>query len=239
MMTYNCKVRVYTLLVILIITTIPTAVIYAQKYKLNQRVEVNIDSKGVWYKGYVKDVQGFDNNNGYYLVHLDQGVAQYGGNTEFRITPDYYNLIRPEGSNNGINPANCVFGPPPGTFTNTSPPSVALFKRILYEKQFFFVNGRGDDDRPTRVGLTFLSFQNDKPYRNAAVADGQKNTMPINGAAPLNAAIYPATVKYIICEEHKVGIVRKIIESKHEFYIDKYGKWTSTDDPWKKVTKIE
>jgi hypothetical protein len=84
----------FILLISFLTTTAFTSA--AQKYKTGQRVELNVDDKGVWYKGYVKEVQGFENGTGSYLVHLDQGVPQYGGGNEFSVTNRYFGMMRPE-----------------------------------------------------------------------------------------------------------------------------------------------
>jgi hypothetical protein len=87
----------------------------AQKYKIGERVELNIDGKGIWYKGVVKDARGFQYNTGYYLVRLDNAIDA-AGSIEFTVGTSSYNLMRTEGSNGSSPFSNCSFGPPPWHF---------------------------------------------------------------------------------------------------------------------------
>lgn len=222
------------LLVLLLALSFPAS---AQKYKLNQRVELNVDDKGVWYKGYIKDVSGFESGNGSYLVHLDQGVAQYGGGTEFTVTPRYFTLMRPEGGTADTNPGNCTFGPPPGTFTNTSAASVALFKRIVYNRVNMLATGVGGN--PARIGLTFLAFDVAKAYKNTVSVVPGRGAQRINDAAPPNAIMYPASIKYIVCEDYKPGIMRKMVETKWEFFMDRFGEWNASQATFDKTTPLQ
>lgn len=210
---------------------------YAQKYKVGQRVELNVDGKGVWYNGFIKEVDFSPNYSGSYLVHLDKGVDTYGGGKEFAVTSAYFNLMRPEGSNAGTTPSSCYFAPPPGTFTNKSPASVALFKRIVYDKRMMFVNGT--IGRPVRIAISFISFETAKPYKNTVSLVPGRGAQRINDAAPVNAIVYPATIKYILCEDYNPGIQRKMIETIHEFYIDRFGKWTSSEGAFDKISVVE
>ena len=198
----------------------------AQKYKVNQRIELNVDNKGVWYKGYVKEVQGGESGTASYLVHLDKGVDTYGGGTEFMVTPRYYGQLRAEGEAANPNPANCSFGPPPGTFTNSSPASVALFKRVLYNRLNMLATGVGG--YPKQIGVSFLSFDVAKTYRNTVSVVPGRGAQRINDAAPPDAVMYPASIKYILCEDYNPGIMRKMVETKWEFFIDRFGEWNAS-----------
>lgn len=222
------------LLVCFLLTTLSSL---AQKYKLNQRVELNVDSKGVWYKGYIKDVQGFESGNGYYLVHLDEGVPQYGGGTEFTVTPRYFTLMRPEGGAANTNPGNCTFGPPPGTFSKNAPASVPLFKRILYNRLNMLATGTGG--YPARIGLTFLSFDVAKAYKNVVSVVPGRGAQRINDAAPPDATIYPASITYILCEDYNPGQQRKRVEAKLEFFIDRFGEWNASQGAFDKTTPLQ
>lgn len=214
-----------------------TLTVSAQKYKLNQRVELNVDDKGIWYKGYIKEVQGFENNNGSYKVLLDQGVPQYGGGTEFMVTERYFNLMRPEGGAANPNPANCSFGPPPGEFTGNSPASVSLFKYIVYSRLNLSATGVGG--YPSRIGLTFLAFNAAKAYKNTVSVVPGRGAQRINDVAPPDATIYPATMKYIVCEDYNPGVMRKMVETKFEFFIDRFGQWSASQPAFAdKTTKI-
>lgn len=113
-----------------------------------------MDNKGVWYKGYVKEVQEGESETASYLVHLDKGVDTYGGGTEFMVTPRCYGQLRAEGEVANPNPANCSFGPPPGSFTNSSPASVSLFKRVLYNRLNMLATGVGG--YPKQIGVSFF-----------------------------------------------------------------------------------
>jgi hypothetical protein len=53
----------------------------------------------------------------------------------------------------------------------------------------------------------------------------------LNEYAPANTSIYPATVKFIICEDNNPGITRKMIETKYEFFVDRFGEWNASQ-PW-------
>jgi hypothetical protein len=214
-----------------------TLTISAQKYKVNQRVELNVDNKGVWYKGFIKEVQGFENNNGYYMVQLDQGVAAYGGGNSFMVTERYFTLMRPEGGSANPNPGNCSFGPPPGTFTGSSPATVPLFKWIVYNRLNLLATGVGG--YPSRIGLTFLSFNVAKAYKNTVSNVAGRGAQRLNDAAPPNATIYPATIKYIVCEDYNPGIMRKMVETKFEFFVDRFGEWSASQPSFAdKITKI-
>jgi hypothetical protein len=224
-------------LLLLIFFTATALTTAAQKYKLGQRVELNVDDKGVWYKGYIKEVQGFESGNGYYLVHLDEGVPQYGGGTEFTVTTRYFGMMRPEGGKADPNPANCTFGPPPGNFTNSSPASLDLFKRIVYNRLNMLATGVGG--YPKQIGLTFLSFDQAKAYKNTVSVVPGRGAQRINDAAPPNATIYPASMKYIVCEDYNPGITRKTVETKWEFFIDRFGEWTASKTAFDKTTPME
>jgi hypothetical protein len=222
------------LFVLLLALSFPAS---AQKYKLNQRVELNVDDKGVWYKGYIKNVSGFESCNGSFLVHLDQGVSEYGGGTEFTATPRYFTLVRPEGGTADVNPGNCSFGSPPGTFTNTSPASVALFKRILYNRVNMLATGVGGN--PARIGLIFLAFDVAKAYKNTVSVVPGRGAQRINDAATPNAIMYPASIKYVVCEDYKPGIMRKMVETKWEFFMDRFGEWSASKVAFDKTTQLQ
>jgi hypothetical protein len=200
-------------------------------------VELNVDGKGIWYKGFIKEVNFGAGYSGYYLVRLDKGVDVYGGGNEFMVSSGYFNLMRPEGNKGETDLKDCSFVPPPGTFTNRSPASVALFKRIVYDKKMMFVNG--SIGRPVRIAISFLSVEMGKSYKNTVSVVPGRGAKRINDAAPVNAVIYPATVKYIICEDYNPGIERKMVEAKHEFYIDRFGKWTSSEGAFDKISVLE
>jgi hypothetical protein len=229
--------RLFISLLFLVLLLVTTLAVSAQTYKLNQRVELNVDDKGVWYKGYIKEVTGFESGNASYLVHLDQGVPQYGGGTEFSVTSRYFTLMRPEGGTANANPGNCTFGPPPGTFTNSSSASVALFKRILYNRVNMLATGVGGN--PARIGLTFVSFDMAKAYKNTVSVVAGRGAQRINDAAPPNAIMYPASIKYIVCEDYKPGIMRKLVETKWEFFIDRFGEWSASQAAFDKTTPLQ
>jgi hypothetical protein len=209
----------------------------AQKYKIGERVELNIDAKGIWYKGFVKDAQGFQYNNGYYLVRLDNAIDATGS-IEFTVGTSSYNLMRAEGTK-GSSPAyNCSFGPPPGTFDKSSPASIALFKRIVYNKRSNAATGAGGN--PNSIGLSFLSFNLAISYKNTVSIKPGRGAVRLNEYAPANATIYPATVKFIVCEDNNPGVSRKEIETKYEFFVDRFGEWNASQ-PWymDKTTVLE
>lgn len=213
-------------LALLLFFSFAAMVASAQKYKLNQRIELNVDNKGVWYKGYVKEVQTSSDGTFVYLVHLDKGVESYGGGTEFTVSPRYYGMMHPEGEAANPNPANCQFGPPPGTFTGASPASLPLFKRVLYNRLNLLATGVGG--YPARIGVSFLVFDVAKAYKNTVSVVPGRGAQRINDAAPPDATIYPATIKYILCEDYNPGIMRKMVESKWEFFVDRFGEWTAS-----------
>ena len=197
------------------------------KYHEGQRVEVNIDGKGIWYKGYIKEVHDPVTAGGYYLVHLDEAMDAVGS-IAFTIGTNSYNLMRPEGGTTLSSTVNCSFGPPPGSFTNSSPASIALFKKIVYDRHSLSITGTAG--APVRIGIKFISIKPGEPYKNTALQ---------NNSAPVDAIIYPAAIKYIICEDIPPGITRRMIETKHEFFMARDGWSFSSPNPLDKVTILE
>ncbi|MDQ6756896.1 MAG: hypothetical protein M3004_08165 [Bacteroidota bacterium] len=198
----------------------------AQKYKVGQRVEVDINGNGQWVKATIKEANFNPYINGDYLVRLDAPDAI--GGIEYTFTSAHFNQIRLPGNKTNSITSNCIFGPPPGTFTNNSSASNPLFKKIFYDKVNTVANGT--INAPIRIGITYLSFDVSKPYRN----DVSTKSVPLNGI------IYPATIKYIICEDYNPGIKRKMVETQFEFFIDRFGKWNGAPKGYEdKITILE
>ncbi len=196
----------------------------AQKYKVGERVEVDVNGDGKWVKATIKEVNFGPYVNGDYLVRLDAPDAI--GGIEYTFLSNHFNQIRAMGSTTNSITSNCSFGPPPGTFTNSSPASIALFKHIVYDKLNNFATGVPGS--PVRIGLSFLSFETAKAYKNTVSVKPGRGAVRINEAAPADATVYPATVTYIICEDYHPGIKRKKVETKYEFFMDRFGKWNAS-----------
>lgn len=207
----------------------------AQKYKVGDRVEVDVAGNGNWVKATIKQVNFGPYVNGDYLIRLDAPDAI--GGMEYTFLNNQFNLIRLPGSNTNSITTECKFGPPQGTFTDASPASTALFKKIVYDKVNMLATGVGGN--PKQIGLTFKLVQNTKNYQNTVTVYPGRGAIRINDAAPVNAMIYRATVKYIVCEDYAPGISRKMVETKYDFFIDRYGKWNASQLGSSTVTILE
>jgi hypothetical protein len=207
----------------------------AQKYKVGDRVEVDVEGNGNWVKATIKQVNFGPYVNGDYLVRLDAPDAI--GGIEYTFLSNKFNLIRLQGSNTNSITTDCKFGPPAGTFTDASPASTGLFKRLVYDKVNMLATGVGGN--PRRIGLTFKVVQNTKTYKNTVTVYPGRGAMRLNDAAPVNAIIYSTTLKYIVCEDYSPGISRKMVESKYDFFIDRYGKWNASQTGSSTVTILE
>jgi|GEM_PF-6597927 len=174
-------------------------------------------------------------------------IFKLGGITSGNFTQKYkpgkeainnrFDQIPSAGSYNDSITTECKFGPPQGNFTDASPASTALFKRIVYDKVNMLATGIGGN--PKRIGLTFKLVQNTKNYQNKVTVYPGRGAQRINDAAPPNAMIYQATVKYIVCEDYSPGISRKMVETKYDFFIDRYGKWNASQLGSSIVTILE
>jgi hypothetical protein len=221
------------LLILAVFINIPDIV--AQKYKVGDRVEVDVAGNGNWVKATIKQVNFGPYVNGDYLVKLDAPDAI--GGTEYTFFNNQFNLIRVQGESTNSITTECKFGPPQGNFTDASPASTALFKRIVYDKVNMLATGVGGN--PKRIGLTFKLVQNMKNYQNTVTVYPGRGAIRLNDAAPVNAIIYRATVKYIVCEDYSPGIARKMVETKYDFFIDRYGKWNASQLGSSSVTILE
>jgi hypothetical protein len=131
----------------------------------------------------------------------------------------------------------CSFGPPPGTYTNQSPASEGLFRREIYDRYEWSVNGT--ITAPLRVGLNFLSLQVAKPYTNTVSIVPGRGAQRKNDAAPVNAAIYRVAAKYVVCEEYRSGVTRKLVEDKWECFVSRDKEWVcGSADPLNTKTTI-
>jgi len=208
----------------------------AQKYKAGERVEVDVNGDGKWVKATIKEVNFGPYVNGDYLVRLDAPDAI--GGIEYTFLSHHFNQIRAIGSATNSITSSCVFGPPPGTFSDHSVASTPLFQYIVYNKLNNFATGAPGS--PVRIGLTFISFETAKAYKNNVSVKPGRGAVRINEAAPADAMVYPATITYIICEDYHPGIKSKKVETKYEFFIDRFGKWNASQLGYvDKITVLE
>ena len=142
----------------------------------------------------------------------------------------------PTVSQDAVLPA-CTFAPPPGTFNKDSKPSEALFKREIYDRYLWTVNGT--TTAPKQVGLAFLSFKTGASYKNTVSVVAGRGAQRIHDGAPVNAIIYPVETKYLVCEEYSTGLSRKLVISKYQFFIGKDGEWTLSGDPYATTTPVD
>ncbi|QJX45465.1 hypothetical protein HMJ29_00340 [Hymenobacter taeanensis] len=180
----------------------------------SKRVEVN--ESGHWYKATVLEQKGDLSR-----VHFDG----YGSADDKWVHRSYIRSLTENGSAVTV---NCSFTPPPGTFTNSSPASDALFKKEVYDWYNRLANGTLT--RPSRIGVVFTYFSRGAAYQNTVTNVPGRGATRKHDGAPANATIYPVKMTFHVCEDYNGTISQKQVNSDFSFFIDRDGAWTCSKD---------
>lgn len=180
------------------------------KFKVGDRVEVdrimsNDPNTSRWSKATVKAV---DLVTGRYVVTLDDFTV-----INILIRPGK-TWIKPlqDGSKAPLQ-ETCNFNEPAGDVTNTTAPSAALFKRVIWE-------WNNSIKRGSRLGITFEKFEMGNPYRNIITQKGR-----LLDFIPTNALVYPVKTQQVVCEEYTTLIRRTLLEVEYACYKSGSGEW--------------
>lgn len=140
-------------------------------------------------------------------------------NSETRTPPSDRNS-----ETTGFGQNECPFNEPPGKVTKTSAASAALFKRVIFERAAAKINP-DSITAPKRVGLTFLEFQMETPYKNTLTSSrfGDKRR---HDGAPVGAMIYPIKTTEMQCDLHGSEIRRSVKEVSRDCFKNRDGEWT-------------
>ena len=111
-------------------------------------------------------------------------------------------------------PAECPFNKDYGKVSAKVPPSANLFKSVIFEWQ------KSTQDFYD-FGLTFLSFQMGKSFKNRAVGNGRKDV----DTAPVGAMIYNVKARELICQKSSTITKRWVREIEYACYKSEYGEW--------------
>lgn len=180
----------------------------------SKRVEVN--ETGHWYKATVLEQKGDT-----YKVHFDG----YGSADDKWVHRSYIRNLTDKG---GAVTVTCSFTPPPGTFTNSSPASDALFKREVYDWYNRLANGTLT--RPSRIGVVFTYFSRGAAYKNTVTNVPGRGATRKHDGAPANTTIYPVKMTFHVCEDYNGTISQKQVNSDFSFFVDRDGAWTCSKD---------
>lgn len=121
-------------------------------------------------------------------------------------------------------PAGCPMTEPPGKVTKTSAASAPLFKRVIYERAAAKVNP-DSISAPKKVGLTFLEFKMETPYKNT-LTNSRFGDKRRHDGAPVGAMIYPLKTKELQCDLHGDAIRRTVTEVSRDCFKNRDGDWT-------------
>lgn len=112
---------------------------------------------------------------------------------------------------------------PPGKVTDWLP-SPQLFKRVIYERAAAKINP-GSISAPTKVGLTFLVFDMDLPFKNTLTSSrfGDKRR---HDPAPEGVMVYPIKTRELQCDLHGSTIRRSVSEVSRHCFTARSGEWT-------------
>lgn len=117
----------------------------------------------------------------------------------------------------------CPMVEPPGKTTDWLP-SAQLFKRVIYERAAAKINP-GSISAPTKVGLTFLVFDMDLPFKNTLTSSrfGDKRR---HDGAPEGVMVYPIKTRELQCDLHGSTIRRSVSEVSRHCFTARSGEWT-------------
>ena len=187
----------------------------AQQLKVGQKVEVR--NSGHWYKSTILNIDGDR-----YRIHFEG----YPSSDDVWILRSYIREI--EVAKNKTN-ANCVFGPPSGSYNNNSTASAGLFKKKIYDWYNMSVN-KASISAPKAVGVEFTNFTMEPAYKNIVVVDASGRANRKHNGAPQNTLIYTAKTNYIVCERYSSGDSQTQVWSTFSLYKNSSGEWTCSKD---------
>jgi hypothetical protein len=132
----------------------------------------------------------------------------------------------------------CVYTPPPGRVTSASPPSAALFRRVIFDGYARLATG--GLTAPTRVGVSFETFQLGAPTVNRVTVDPGRGARRVTDAAPPNAALHPVRATYVVCREFSNGPQRARHEQDFYCFKDQFATWTCGSGPtFPRITQLD
>lgn len=125
---------------------------------------------------------------------------------------------------------------PPGKVTDALP-SPRLFKRVIYERAAARINP-GSMSAPTRVGLTFLAFDMEAPFKNTLTSSrfGDKRR---HDGAPEGVMVYPIKTRELQCDLHGSTVRRSVSEVSRHCFTARSGEWTCPGRTTKFIESIE
>lgn len=184
-------------------------------FKVGSTVEVNVSAH--WYKAQILQVNGDK-----YKVHYDGYPASDDGWVHFT-------QIRLYGKDAASSTSSCNWGPPPGTFSNSSPASQELFKYEVYEYYARTLNGT--ITRPVKAGISFLSYNAKTSYKNTVSTKPGVGAVRRHDGAPVNGTIYPVRIGYIVCKMYgEDEVERTEVYADFSFFKNRDGEWTCSKD---------
>lgn len=188
------------------------------KYNAGDRVECQPTPRiGAYRNGSVVSRM----SDGRYRVRFDDEPLYPEG---IICSPDY---MRPS-STAAPTPASCPFTKNYAKVSHNAAPSAELFKSVIFEWQNSISNFYD-------FGLTFLSFQMGKAYKNR-VYPGINVRKDVD-TAPVGATIYPIKVKEMACKKDVTITLRSVTEIEYACYKSEFGEWVCKNGAPKSVER--
>jgi hypothetical protein len=107
-----------------------------------------------------------------------------------------------------------------GPTSGTERASPALFQRKIAD--LYTMQTRA----PYWYGVTFERFSVGAPIRNTVGAVPGAGAMRVNTGAPPNAAMYPVSSTYVVCEQSPGQAERRRIVNTHLCFVSRNNEWT-------------
>lgn len=121
---------------------------------------------------------------------------------------------------------SCPLDPPSAPISRSSPPSRAVFERVIYDKA---VENESTHADVKRIGMSFDLFEMAAPYSNQAISGGLRKDSSIqylkHDGAPANATIYPIKVRYSRCLQRPTWKRLDVIEENRIYFKNDFGDW--------------
>lgn len=191
------------------------------KWTVGDKLEVN--DRAFWYPAQITAIQG-----GRYRVHFEG----YPSSDDKWVD---VSRMRPVGGYKVE--AECNYEPPGPSVSGQSNFSEALAKRKIFDEYNWKANGTLS--APLKVGVAFLSFQSGEQYKNSVANVPGYGAQRRHGGAPAGATIYSFKSKRLVCEQHRDGVTRRLVEGSSACFVDKDGSWTCPSENDTKITQLD
>lgn len=191
------------------------------KWKVGDGLDVN--QRAFWYPAQIIEAKG-----GKYKVHYEG----YPSSDDEWVDES---RMRPIGGYKVA--AECNYEPPSPAVNSRTPFSEALAKRKIYDEYSWKANGTLS--APSKVGVTFLSFQMGRPYKNSVANVPGYGAQRKHAGAPAGATVYAFKSKHLVCEQYRDGVARRLVEGSYACFVDRDDSWTCPSENDTKITQLD